>query len=109
MSWWKKLFGDRDETQSSSGSRTQPTGNPVTDYKNALAYLDRCGSFNEQKLREVNRIAGSMLSESDIQMMLGQAQMIMPSANEPGGMDYIKSSIREQLVTFINMTGRLGL
>ncbi len=88
---------------------SHPTGNPVTDYKRALTYLDQCGAFNEHMLRETNRIAGSMLSEGDIQMMLSQSRMIMPTATGPGEMEFIKASIREQLVTFIQMTGRLGL
>ena len=35
--------------------------------------------------------------------------MIMPTATEPGGMKFIKASLREQLVTFIQMTRKLGL
>ncbi len=38
MSWWTKLFGERDAQQKNgSESNTRPTGNPVTDYKRALA------------------------------------------------------------------------
>ncbi len=87
---------------------SQPTGNPVTDYKRALAYLDACGPFDEQKLREMNRIAGNMLSESTIRELLNQARMIMPNATDSGGMEFIKASVREQMVTFIQMTGKLG-
>jgi hypothetical protein len=50
-----------------------------------------------------------LLSESDFQMMLGQAQMIMPSAGEPGGMEYVKAQVRENLATLIQMAGKMGL
>ena len=124
MSWLKKLFGQQ-ETKAServmppssqrptilskATSGSEPTGNPLTDYKRALAYLDSCGSFDERKFREANRIAGGLLSESDIQMMLAQSQMIMPSAGEPGGMDFIKAQVRENLETLIQMAGKMGL
>jgi hypothetical protein len=88
---------------------SNPTGNPVVDYKRALAYLDTCGLFNEQKLRETNRLSGNVMSESDIQMMLGQAQMIMPKATEPGGMESIKATIRDSLETFVQLTDKLSL
>ena len=85
-----------------------PTGNPMTDYRNALSYLDSCGTFDEHKLREANRIAGSMMLESDIQMLLQQAQYIIPTATTPGGIEFIRASMRKQLVTFIQPTGPLG-
>jgi hypothetical protein len=124
MSWLKNLFGRQDAkaservvptpmqrptVSSRATSSSEPTGNPLTDYKRALAYLDSCGPFDERKFREANRIAGGLLSESDVQMMLAQSQMIMPSAGRPGGMDFIKAQVRENLATLIQMAGRMGL
>jgi hypothetical protein len=88
---------------------SEPTGNPVTDYKRALAYLDSCGPFDEQKLREVNRIAGNPLSEREIQTMLSAAVFMMATPTRPGGMESVRAHVRESLVTFIQMTGKLGL
>ena len=84
------------------------SNDPLTNFRRALAYLDSCSSFNEQKLREVNRMAGDLLSESTIQKLISQAQMIMPNAIEPGGMDFIKAQIREQLVELIRMGEKFG-
>jgi hypothetical protein len=42
-------------------------------------------------------------------MLLGQAQMIMPTAGEPGGMEYVKAQIRENLATLIQIAGTMGL
>ena len=79
----------------------------IASYKQALSYIDTCGPFDERKLREVNRIIGSMMSEQDIQMLLQQAQMIMPTASEPGGMEFIRLSVREQIKTYIDLVGHL--
>ena len=96
-------------TASGAASNHQPSGSPLANYKRALAYLDSCGSFDERKLRETNRIAGGLLSESDIRMLIGQAQMIMPTAGEPGGMEYVKGQVRQNLATLVQMADKMGL
>lgn len=84
------------------------TGNPIQDYKNALVFLNTCGPFDEQKLRETNRCAGGVMSESELQMMVRQAEIIMPTASEPGGMEFIRQQIREQLEDFLKISGKLS-
>lgn len=98
MSLWGKLFGTRKD-----GGLSQIAKN----YQRALAYLDRCGPFDEAKLRETNRIAGGQLTEADIQRFLRSAPMMLPVNGKGGGMEAVKEEMRKSLAEGIKVFGSL--
>jgi hypothetical protein len=77
-------------------------------YRKALTYLDSCGPFNEEKLREANRIAGDTLTEADIQRFVRTAPLIMASGGKKGGMESVREELRKSLVEGIEVFGSLA-
>lgn len=77
-------------------------------YRQALAYLDSCGEFNEQKLREVNHIAGGQLTEADIQDFLQKAPLIMSYDGQSGGMEGVREELRKSYMEGVVVFGSLG-
>lgn len=65
--------------------------NIIERYRAALGYLYKCEHFSETELREVNRIAGNIFSEEDIQKYLLNATMLFD------GMDGIKGILIDNL------------
>jgi hypothetical protein len=98
MSFWGKLFGRRDD-----GGLSQI----VKKYQRALTFLDRCGPFDEAKLREANRIAGGHLTEDDIQRFVRSAPMMLPTDGKRGGMEGVREELRKSLKEGINVFGSL--
>ncbi len=88
---------------SAPAQRSQPAAasnrpNILERYRAARTYLTICGSYNEEKFREMNRLTGNMFSEEDIQKQLAQSKMMI------GGMDALKKlhydSLTEAIATF---------
>ena len=77
-------------------------------YRQAIAYLDRCGEFNEQKLREVNRIAGGQLREGDIQDFVRKAPLMMSFGGQRGGMEGVREELRKTYMEGIAVFGSLA-
>jgi hypothetical protein len=77
-------------------------------YRRALEYLDRCAHFGESQLREANRIAGSPLTEEDIQRFLHTAGDVLPTSRSPGGMEFVRQEMRKSLAEGIEVFGSLG-
>ena len=75
-----------DSPRTASGNAASPTSR-VEKYRAALAYLDNCGAFNEGKLCEFNRIAGSPFSESELEEYVRMANMSI------GGMEALKQTV----------------
>ena len=67
-------------------------------YRAARAYLDTCGPYDEEKLREMNRLSGNMFSEEDIRSQLAKSELMI------GGMDALKKvhydSLTESITAF---------
>ena len=76
-------------------------------YKKAIAYLDSCGGFTLDKLREAHRIAGVNTPESEIQQMWNLRLDLMPSAGKPGGAEALREIRREKLTQAIQVFGSL--
>lgn len=91
-------------TPSSAASKVSPAqGTPsrpniMERYLKALAYLTGCGSFDEAQFREMNRIAGGIFTEEEMQKQISQANMTI------GGMDGLKliliKTLNEAIDTF---------
>lgn len=65
--------------------------NILEQYRDGLAYLDSCGTFDEVKLREFNRITGNRFTEENIQ------NYIQSSKNMIKGMEGIKDILRDTM------------
>ena len=70
-------------------------------YREALAYLDNCGTFNETKFREFNRITNNQFSEAEIVNQLRNAQFMM------GGMEDLKNVLRSTMIEAISTFEKL--
>jgi hypothetical protein len=111
MSFWKKLFGGSSHTATTTTARDGKAASPrelTKWYREALIYLDRCGTLDEAKLREVNRISGGMFSESELRNFVEQSQMMLPISGKPGGMDALKQTLRTTMKEAISTFGSLG-
>ncbi|MBR5366578.1 MAG: hypothetical protein IK132_10095 [Clostridia bacterium] len=71
-------------------------------YRAARAYLDACGKYDEEKLREMNRITGNMFPEAEIQKQLAQSEMLI------GGMDEVKRIHYDTLTKAIAAFEKVG-
>jgi len=76
--------------------------NLISNYRQALAYLDTCGPFNEEKLREANRIAGNPNPEEDIQRLVRLAPMTFD------GMEGVRIKMRDSFEQGIKLLETLG-
>lgn len=91
---------------SASASSSQPVTvtaasnqpNILQRYRAARAYLDSCGTYDEEKFREMNRITGNMFSEEDIRKQLAESEMMID------GMEALKKihcdSLTEAIAVF---------
>jgi len=77
-------------------------------YREGLSYLDHCGTLDETKFNELNRIIGGMFSESQIQNFISQSAFMLPIGGKRGGMESVKDLIRENLKQGIATFGSLG-
>ena len=66
-------------------------------YREGLSYLDGSGAFDEDKLREFNRITGNMLSNDDIENYLESAKLMIR------GMEEVKQILRSTMVEGISV------
>jgi hypothetical protein len=98
------LFGKK---QSRDGRAAKPS-QLAQWYREGLSYLDRCGTLDEAKLKELNTIIGDMFSESQIQNFIAQSAFMLPTGGDHGGMDSVKNLIRETLKQGISTFGSLG-
>jgi hypothetical protein len=71
-------------------------------YKKALKYLDKCKNFTYDDLVKTNQIAGSPMSEPDLQRMWEQSQYILPIGGEPGGAESLRKMMRNTLIESIS-------
>jgi hypothetical protein len=104
MSFLNQLFGKK-QTRDGRGASPRQLAKW---YREGLSYLDRCGTLDEAKLNELNRIIGGMLSESQVQNFIAQSAMMLPSERDRGGMDAVKNLIRENLKKGISAFESLG-
>ena len=77
-------------------------------YRKALAYLDSCGSFTEEKLRKANQLAGDPLTQADIQHLVRSASQMISTDGKRGGMEGAKDELRASLEEGIAVFGSLG-
>jgi hypothetical protein len=93
-----RLFGTRVES-----SLSQRANN----YRKAVKYLDSCGPFNEEKLREANRIAGNPLTEDDVHRFVQTAPSMLSTGGKRGGMEGVRDEMRKSLTEGIAVFGSL--
>ena len=74
----------------------------VKNYKKALKYLDSCTTFTYDNLVKVNRIAGSPITESDLQRMWQQSNYILSTGGHPGGTESLRQTMRSTLIEGIS-------
>ncbi len=87
-------FFKKKDKASGQASKTIGQGkkkNILEQYRDGLAYLDSCGTFDEVKLREFNCITGNRFSEADMQ------NYILSSKNMIKGMEGIKDILRDTM------------
>jgi hypothetical protein len=77
-------------------------------YNKALAYLDHCGPFDEEKLRKANNIAGTPLTEADIQKLIRTAPLMLTYGGKSGGMEGVKEELRKSLQEGLDIFSSLG-
>ena len=76
----------------SAASPAPSAGSSILDqYRAALSYLDSCGTFDEAKFREFNRVSGNRFSEGDVQTQLSNAKMML------GGMEELRKVLRSTM------------
>lgn len=100
----KQLVGRVSPPTVHSAARTDTTpaqstpGRPniMERYLKALAYLTGCGPFDETKFREMNRLAGGIFTEEEMQKQIAQANMTI------GGMDGLKIILIKTLTEAID-------
>ncbi len=56
--------------------------NILVEYRMGLHYLENCGTFDEEKLREFNSITGNRLSGTDLEVQLKGAEMMINGMEE---------------------------
>lgn len=77
-------------------SRTFTDFDPARKARNcqeALVYLERCGRFTEEELREANRMAGGVFTEIEIQQAMHQAALSASAGGPDGGVDEVRKRI----------------
>lgn len=77
-------------------------------YKRALKYLNGCGALTIDKLREAHEIAGTPLPEAQLRQLWESATMILPSGDEPGGHEYLRTAMRKSLIEGIGTFQKLA-
>jgi hypothetical protein len=105
----EKRTGGRDvETSEAVRNVRQQAEN----YRRALKYLDGCGDLTYEKLREVWRISGVNMSESQLRQQWSQAHYILPTGGQPGGKEYLRLMMRktltEAIATFETLADKLA-
>ena len=94
----------KNKAKPSGVGRTTVSAKPKTildKYRDGLAYLDSCGTFDEAKFREFNRITGNRFSEADIQSQLNNARMMI------NGMEGVRQSLRSAMAEGISAFEKL--
>ena len=111
-----KLFGRGRETSNSKEAEAKRTvknlkqeaSDRAANYKRALTYLEGCGSLTLDKLRQMHRIAGMEITESELETMWRQAQYILPGPGRPGGHEALRFVMRDVLYKGIKTFGDLS-
>lgn len=89
------------EPASPASGNSQKQTSILEKYRAGLSYLDGCGTFDEAKFREFNRITGNRFSEADIQTQLCNAQKMIK------GMEEVKSVLRSSMAEGISTFEKL--
>ena len=85
----------------------ESTKNKIVSLKNAIKYLDDCGEFTFEAYQEAYRVAEIEQKESQLQHMWSQAKFVLPSGNQPGGVEALRQITRESFVDSIGQLKRL--
>jgi hypothetical protein len=79
-----------------TNSNKKPTS-ILDKYRAGLSYLNGCGTFDEVKFREFNRITGNKFSEADMQNQLRNAELMIR------GMEDLKQTLRSTMVEAVRV------
>lgn len=87
---------------------TKETRQKAEDYKRALRYIDGCADFTFEAFLETNRLAGNLMTESEVRRMYQDTAYILP-VNGISGKEELKKIIRQTLAEGVQVFGDLAV
>ena len=84
----------------------------ISQYEKGLKFLQKCGTFDLKKFRELNGIIGNMYSEADMERQLEDFKSVIPLHGRRGGPDGLKDLLMDTLnkgiSTFSELVNKLS-
>lgn len=85
----------------------------VENYRRALKFLEECGDFTYEKLKEAHEIAGIDVPDYQLRSEWSDALAVLPLGGRPGGREMLRSlmkkELKEGISTFKALARKLGV